>query len=295
MDYFHDVMNIFFPLISLIWLIFLVPTLIISRFFHSIVKFIYKENVAGKVVLITGASSGIGEHLAYEYAKRGACLVLTARRESRLQNVADKALQLGSPEVVAIRADVSKVGDCKKQIDEAVKHFGRLDHLVNNAGILSIGNIEDPTNFSEFTSVMETNFWGSVYTTHYAIPHLRKSKGKIIVNASIAGWTPTPKLSIYNASKAALISFYETLRVELGADIGITIVAPGLVSSEMTKDEYMIKVRQVISAKRCAKAIVNSACRGDTYLTEPSWFKMLPVWKLVFPEATEQLCRWLSQ
>lgn len=86
---------------------------------------VFSENVAGKVVLITGASSGIGENLAYEYARRGACLALCARREGILREVAEKALDLGSPEVISVPADVANIDDCKSFVEETVKRFGR--------------------------------------------------------------------------------------------------------------------------------------------------------------------------
>ncbi|GMY15157.1 11-beta-hydroxysteroid dehydrogenase 1a [Fagus crenata] len=247
------------------------------------------ENVAGKVALITGASSGIGEHVAYEYARRGACLVLVARREDRLQIVADKARELRSPEVIVVRADVSKVEECKRFVEEALNHFGRLDHLVNNAGMARLRLFEEVKQFSDMASVMDINFWGSVYSTHYAIPHLRKSKGKIVVISSVAAWLASPRMSFYNASKAALISFFETLRMEFGPDIGITIVTPGLIQSEMAKSHFFSQFAwtPAESTEGCAKAIVDSACSGDMYLTEPSWMKVGFWIKILCPEVFE--------
>ncbi|KMS97690.1 hypothetical protein BVRB_5g124740 [Beta vulgaris subsp. vulgaris] len=215
------------------------PPLLFLRFVISNLRYIFSENVAGKVVLITGASSGIGEHLAYEYARRGACLALVARRRQHLQNVAKTAHHLGAPDVIVIPADVSKLEDSKHFITETVEHFGRLDHLVNNAGIATMSMFEEFTCVTNAAPVMETNFWGSVYSTHFAIPHLRTSKGKIIVIASSGAWLPAPRLALYSASKAALVIFFETLRVELGGDIGITIVTPGLIESELTKGKFL--------------------------------------------------------
>nr|POE84393.1 11-beta-hydroxysteroid dehydrogenase-like 4a [Quercus suber] len=224
----------------------------------GVIESIYREYLAGKVILITGASSGIGEYVAYEYAKRGARLALVARREDRLRAVADRARKLGSPEVVVVRADVSKVEECKQFVDEIVNHFGRLDHLVNNAGVVQARLFEEFTQFSDIASVMDINFWGSVYSTHYAVPHLRKSKGKIVVIASTAAWLGTPRLSFYN-------------------DIGITIVTPGMVESEMTQSELFSEVQAnwvpTETTEGCAKAILDSTCSGDMYLTEPSWMK----------------------
>ncbi|KAK4569112.1 hypothetical protein RGQ29_004489 [Quercus rubra] len=289
MDLLHKFLNIVLPPLTFIALLLLMPTFGLLKFLFSLKRYKYMENVAGKVALITGASSGIGEHVAYEYASRGACLVLVARREDRLQAVADKARQIGSPKVIVVAADVSKFEDCKRFVEETVNHFGQLDHLVNNAGVTLIDLFEKVTRFSDFASIMDINFWGSVYSTHYAIPHLRKSKGKIVVISSTAALLASPRFSFYNASKAALISFFETLRTEFGPDIGITIVTPGLIESKMTKGEVLSQYAwvPVEATEVCAKAIVDSACSGDMYLTEPSWVKVWCWIKILCPEVFE--------
>ncbi|KAM7272338.1 hypothetical protein ACFE04_027001 [Oxalis oulophora] len=277
----NKIMNVVVPPIGLILLVVSMPLYLLYKFISFVTGRLYKEDLTGKVVLITGASSGIGEYLAYEYAKRGARLALVARREERLQAVASKAFSVGSSDVIVITADVSKVQDCKRFVDETINHFGRLDHLVNNAGIASLDSIGNPEcRVSDLVPTMDINFWGSVYGTHFAIPHLRKSKGKIVVMSSIASVTPSPLSTIYNASKAALYSLFETLRLQLGSDIGITIVTPGLVESEMTIDhgfniaKYGMNFVKLQPLEDCAKAIVDSVCRGDAYLTEPSWYRL---------------------
>ncbi|KAM4107704.1 hypothetical protein ACB094_04G166600 [Castanea mollissima] len=239
MDLLQKLLDIVLLPLTLTAILFLLPPFLFLKYLFSLKRNICSENVANKVVLITGASSGIGEHIAYEYARRGAILALVARRENRLQIVANKAQELGSPEVIVIRADVSKDEECKHFIDETMNHFGRLDHLVNNAGVSRVDLFEDST---DIASIMDINFWGSVYSTHYAVPHLRKSKGKIVVISSSAAWLCTPRLSFYSASKAAQICFFESLRAEFGPDIGITIVTPGVTESEMTQGQFLPKV-----------------------------------------------------
>ncbi|CAH2065077.1 unnamed protein product [Thlaspi arvense] len=142
------------------------------------------------------------KQLAYEYAKRGAYLALGARRKDRLEIVAETSRQLGSGDVTIIPGDVANVEDCKKFIDETVQHFGKLDHLVNNAGITQILNFEDFTQIQDANPIMDINFWGTTYITYFAIPHLRKSKGKIIVIASAAAKLPMPLLSVYAVRQA---------------------------------------------------------------------------------------------
>ncbi|EEF51747.1 11-beta-hydroxysteroid dehydrogenase A [Ricinus communis] len=303
MDLINTFLNLVAPPFTFFSLCFLLPPYLIYKGFSSVFNFIFSEDVTGKVVLITGASSGIGEHLAYEYAKRGACLALVARREKRLRDVVYRAEEYGSPDVLMILADVQKVDDCNRLVEETISHFGRLDHLVNNAGISSAAMLEEITDITTFRTIMDTNFWGSAYITHFAVPYLRGTRGKIIVIASSASWLPSPRFSIYNASKAALVAFFETLRVELGSDIHVLIVTPGFIESELTQGKFLLAEGKVdldqdardvqVSAipvqavTECARSIVNSARRGDKYLTEPKWFRMTWIWKVFCPDAIE--------
>ncbi|TKY45607.1 11-beta-hydroxysteroid dehydrogenase 1B [Spatholobus suberectus] len=303
MDLIHKFLNLVAPPTTFFSLCLFLPPYWTFKFFLSIINSIFRENVAGKVVHITGASSGIGEHLAYEYAKRGAHLALSARRETALREVADRARDYGSPDVIIMRADVSKVEDCSRLVDETVNHFGRLDHLVNNAAISVATLFEEADDITNLRPIMETNFWGSVYTTHFALPHLRKNRGKIVAMSSADSWMPAPRRNVYNASKAALVSMFETLRVEVGSDVGITIVTPRYKESEMTKGKFLIaegkidvdqdlrdvevSATPVGSVSGYAKAIVNSTLRGDRYLTVPAWFTMTYVLKVLCPELVE--------
>ncbi|CAJ2676652.1 unnamed protein product [Trifolium pratense] len=310
MDLIHKFLNILAPPFTFFSLLLFLPPYWTFKFFLSTIYTFFTENVAGKVVHITGASSGIGEHLAYEYAKRGARLALSARRETALREVADRARGYGSPDVIIMRADVSKVDDCRRLIDETLNHFGRLDHLVNNAAIGAAVMFEEVTDITNLRPVMDTNFWGSVYTTRFALPHLKNSRGKIVVLSSADSWMPAARRGIYNASKAALVSLYETLRVEVGSNIGITIVTPGYIESELTKGKFLlgpdakmgvdqdmrdveVSAMPVGSVSGCAKSIVNATLRGDRYLTVPAWFRMTYIVKVLCPELVEWSFRML--
>ncbi|XP_052114360.1 11-beta-hydroxysteroid dehydrogenase-like 4A [Arachis duranensis] len=248
-----------------------------------------------KLQLINLCLIYFGKQLAYEYGRRGAVLSLVDIREDNLVVVAEKARSLGSPDVIIIAADVSKLQDCRRFVDQTVNHFGRLDCLVNNAGIGKPSGFKDWSNASEFTPMMDVNFWGSVYGTLCAIPHLKTSRGRIIVIASVFGWFPLPKSSIYSASKAAAINYFETLRMELGRAISITIVTPGLINTDLgltvVKEERIMEIIPLLSASELAESIVKSACRGDMYLTEPSWVKVLFPFKLLYPQLVDSAVR----
>ncbi|ONK77830.1 uncharacterized protein A4U43_C02F11170 [Asparagus officinalis] len=242
-------------------------------------------------------------HIAYQYAKKGAYLVLVARREQSLREVAERAKSIGSPDVLVAPADVAKPEDCRQFIEDTINHFGRLDHLVNNAGIANLCMFEEATEITNFNPVMDINFWGSVYPTHFAIQHLKKTGGRIVVNSSAAGWVAMPRMSFYNATKAALIAFYETLRSEFGSEIGITIATPGWIESEMTQGKFLSKegvmqveqdirdvqvsLMPVMHTEECARSIVDAACKRARYVTEPSWFKVLYVLRVFAPELME--------
>lgn len=309
MDSINNIINFVFPPLALYGLFVFYPIYQRLKSAVSICRNVFSENVAGKVVVITGAASGIGEALAYEYGKKGAYLALVDIRDEPLFHVAALAEIYGSPEVIPIVADVSKLHDCERFIQATVLHFGRLDHLVTNAGVAPLYLFEDIDDLSKATPAMDINFWGSVYCTFFASSYLKKSRGKIVVIASGCGYIASPRLSIYCASKAAVIAFYETLRSEFRSKVGVTIVAPGVVDSEMTQGKFMTKNGQLIvdrelrdmqisllpveSAERCAKAILRSVCRGDRYLLEPAWISCVILWKVFCSEVTDSLGRWL--
>ncbi|XP_076920977.1 11-beta-hydroxysteroid dehydrogenase A-like [Bidens hawaiensis] len=310
MDLINSFLNLVAPPFTFFTMLFFLPSWIFFKFCLRIFRTVFSEDVFGKVVLITGASSGIGEHLAYEYASRGACLALSARREDRLQQVADRCLQIGSPDVIVIRSDVSDAHDCKRMVDLTVHHFHRLDHLVNNAGISQVCILEEADDITKSRPVMDINFWGSVYTTKFAAPYLRNSGGGIIGLSSAASWIPAPRMSIYSASKAALAQFYETMRVELGSNVKITIVTPGFIESEMTQGKFLshhgkmvvdhvardmqVNLFPVAKVEGTARAILKQVLRGERYVTEPWWMKMTYVWMVLWPEAVEWMNRLMN-
>uniref|UniRef100_A0ACD5UPU1 Uncharacterized protein n=1 Tax=Avena sativa TaxID=4498 RepID=A0ACD5UPU1_AVESA len=292
---------------SLLLLAVFMPPYYVYKLTSSSLAIVSPEDVAGKVVLITGASSGIGEQMAYQYAKKGARLALVARREGSLHEVAAKAMDLGSPDVLVVPGDVARPEDCKAFVQATVERFGRLDHLVNNAGLANVCWFEEVPNVADLKQVLDVNFWGTVHPTHAALPHLKKSGGKIFVNSSAAGMLAMPRMSFYNASKAAVLNFAETLRMELGDEVGITVATPGWIESEMTKGKHLSKEGRlevdqdtrdaqlglfpVVRAERCAEAIVDAICRGRRSVTVPVWYRALFLWRAFAPEVGDFLQR----
>jgi short-subunit dehydrogenase len=188
---------------------------------------------AGKSIVLTGASSGIGRALALALAGQRPRLALAARDTESLADVAAECRALGA-EAVVVPTDVSDPQAAAFLIETAVSAFGGLDVLVNNAGASMIARFDEMTDLSVFESLMRVNYLGCVYLTHHALPHLKARRGQIVAMASLAGLTGVPTRTGYAASKHAVIGFYDSLRIELdGTGVGVTVIAPDFVLSEI--------------------------------------------------------------
>jgi short-subunit dehydrogenase len=186
----------------------------------------------GKIVIITGASSGIGKACAYEMAKRGATIVLAARNKHKLEETEIKLKHQGY-NAISIITDVQNAEECKNLIDTTIKKFGRIDILINNAGISMRASFNE-LDLNIIKRLMDTNFYGTVYCTKYALPYIAKQKGTIVGISSISGLTPLPGRSGYVASKHAMDGFLNSLRLEnIKKDINVLIVHPGFTSSNI--------------------------------------------------------------
>ena len=219
----------------------------------------------GKIVIITGASSGIGQALAREYAARGFRLSLAARRLDKLE-----ALQNEFPDVRILceRTDVSNEDDCRKLIQKTVDRFGGVDILINNAGISMRALFQD-ADLSVIRKLMDVNFYGTVYCTKFALPWLLKSKGSLVGVISVAGHVGLPARSAYSASKFAVRGFLDTLRIEnLHKGLHVLVAAPGFTASEVRKaaltadgtaqGETPRNEEKMMSAETCAHHIVKA-------------------------------------
>ncbi len=187
-----------------------------------------------KVVWITGASSGIGRHMAYEFARHGAKLALSARRTEQLEQVLSEINALGS-EGLVVPCDVQEEAAVEKAVLVIVNHFKRIDVAIANAGFGVLGNIDQLT-AAEWRRQMDVNVTGLAMTAKYAIPHLKISKGRLVLIGSVAAYVPNPYIGAYGASKAAVRSIGQTLQLELKhTGMSCTVIHPGFVDSDIAK------------------------------------------------------------
>lgn len=203
-----------------------------------------------KVVIITGSSIGIGRVMAREMLKMGAKVVLNARNAERLERTHQQLRSEGFEELLAVAGDVSKFADCENMVAKTVEAFGRVDALVNNAGISMEGKLEE-MNPEVFRKVMEVNYLGSVYPTQAALSALKESKGSVIFIGSAAGFYGLPKFSVYSSSKKALTALAESLRIELtdtGVHVGIAYV--GFTENDPEKTIYDAQGNIIAQPKR---------------------------------------------
>jgi len=224
----------------------------------------FKDNV----VIITGASTGIGEELAYRLAQQGASLVLTARRQDKLDRVAAAVRQLGA-RVITVAADVARNDECRRIIDATIAEFGRIDTLVCNAGMTMWARFQDIEDVGILERIMQVNYMGAVYCTHHALPHLLKSRGRLVGVASLTGLVGVPTRTGYAASKHAMRGFFDSLRIEL-ADTGVsvTIIYPGFVATGIRENATgsdgkpakidPVNKDEVMSVQECAAIIMDA-------------------------------------
>jgi short-subunit dehydrogenase len=226
-----------------------------------------------KVVVITGASSGIGRALAYEYASRGAKLALAARRIDRLEEL---KRELNDNDIFICQTDVSKEEDCKTFIQSTAAYFGRIDILINNAGI-SMRALFADLDLDVIKKLMDVNFWGTVYCSKYALPYLLLTRGSLVGIISIAGYVGLPGRTGYSASKYAVRGFLDALRIEnLKTGLHVLVAAPGFTASEVRQvalvqdgsqqGETPRDESKMMSAEECARRIVKAIDKRKRHL-----------------------------
>ena len=188
--------------------------------------------LTNKVMIVTGASSGIGKALAEEGLARGMRVVLAARNTEAMKTIA-YASGSDAKNFLVVKTDVGNRDDCSNLVERTIEKFGCIDILINNAGI-SMRALFEQADLSVLERLMQINFWGAVYCTHYALPWLLKSKGTVAGVSSIAGYKGLPARTGYSASKFALQGFLESLRIEnRKKGLHVLIACPGFTASNI--------------------------------------------------------------
>lgn len=233
--------------------------------------------MSGKRIIITGASSGIGEALAREFASKGCALGLLARRTDRLDALATELRKTHNVQVVTAALDVTADETIGPVIDQVVSQLGGLDVVIANAGIVDI-NKTGSGDISKDKRVMQTNYIGAIATLDAGARHFRAQKrGQLVGISSIAAWLPIPGSGSYTASKAALTAWLNSARVELARhNIKVTSVHPGFIRTEFAAN--MEKYPFLIEADEAARAIVKGILAEEESLIVPRW-----PWALLMP------------
>ena len=253
-----------------------------------------------KVTIVTGASSGIGLATATLLARYQAKVVLAARSEDKLDALRHELSQY--TQVISVRTDVSSEDDCRNLIEQTVKEFGRIDILINNAGISMRAMFKD-LDLSVIRRLMDVNFWGTVYCTKYALPYILEAKGSIVGVISTAGYKGLPGRTGYSASKFAINGFLDTLRSEhLYDGLHVMIYAPGFTASNIRKTALMAdgseqgetprEEGKMMTSERVAEIMLNHIRKRSRRATLTFTSKLLLVLTRLFPTITDHMEYW---
>jgi len=252
-----------------------------------------------QIVVITGASSGIGKALAIEFAGRGAHLVLAARNYVALCELTESLIKQYNIKAVAVQCDVSVEDDCDLLIKQAILTFGKIDILINNAGISMRALFKD-ADIKVLKTLMDVNFWGTVYCTKFALPHILKTKGSIVGVSSIAGYKGLPGRSGYSASKFAMNGFLDALRIEnLKTGVHVMTACPGFTASNirntaLAKDgsqqgESTLEEDKMMTAEEVAKIIADGVENHSRTLIMTGQGKLTVMLSKFFPAWLDEL------
>jgi NAD(P)-dependent dehydrogenase (short-subunit alcohol dehydrogenase family) len=235
---------------------------------------------SGKTVLITGASSGIGQAVALRIAAAGASVVLAARNQAALEKtVAD--IQAKGGTALAVPTDVTDPLQCERAVQRAVEHFGGLDNLICSAGV-SLRATFYGTALTALEHVMRVNFFGTLYCTHHALPYVRARRGSLVAISSLTGKRGIPTYALYGASKCAIIGLYESLRMELEGDgVHVGVFCPGYVRTPLRQNvwgpdgkpwaEQPAPPFRVMSLRKCVDRLMNLILKRKPEAMMPSY------------------------
>lgn len=251
-----------------------------------------KDAFRDQVVIVTGASAGIGRSLSLLLASQCAKVVIAARRVERLEQIAEQC-RMFCGEVMVVPTDISDETQCKALIDRTIATYGRLDMLINNAGMAASALFDEFPDLHLFKQTVDVNFYGTVYCTYYALPYLKKTQGRIVAISSLGGKAAIPYNTPYCASKYALHGFYDSLRMELYQhQVSCTVVCPSWVTTEFHESQLnkdgiprgergrAYYTKKTMTSDQCAQIILNAAYkRRREVLMGPGalavWFKLI--------------------
>ena len=257
-----------------------------------------KDFFKDKVIIVTGASSGIGLASARLFASRGARVVMAARSYDKLVELAP-SVNPDTERVLCVKTDVTKEEDCRALIEKTVEKFGRVDILVNNAGISMRAMFKD-LDLGVIRSLMDVNFWGTVQCTKYALPYLLESRGQVVGVISIAGFSALPARTGYSSSKYAVRGFLDTIRIEhLKDGLNVLVFAPGYTESNVRKaaltadgtpqGETPLKEEKLMSAEDCALHLAKGLEKRKRQVVLTGLGKATVLAHNLFPRLTDKL------
>jgi short-subunit dehydrogenase len=252
-----------------------------------------------KVVLITGASSGIGLACAEAFARKGSDLVLAARRYVDLCTISQDFENRYGIKAIAVATDVASEESCKELVHQAIATFGRIDILINNAGI-SMKALFNEVHLDVLRQLMDINFWGTVYCTKYALPTLIQNQGTLVGISSIAGFQGLPGRSGYSASKFAMQGFLESIRLEnKKSGLQVLIACPGFTASNIRKvaldqaglptGESGREEHKMMSSEEVATEILNAIDKGQKEIILTSQGKIVALLKKFVPRFVDNM------
>lgn len=263
-------------------------------------------NFQNKTIILTGASAGIGKELARSLAQKGANLVLAARNSTALEETVALCIAQGG-QAIAVPTDVTQPEACQKLIESAIARFGKIDCLINNAGISMICRFEEVTDLTTFDQIMRVNYLGAVYCTHSALPHLKHSQGLLVAISSLCGKTGVPTRTGYVASKHAMQGFFDTLRIELqGSGVDVLVVSPGFVATDIRERAFDGKGQLLgqsprdeeqgtMSVEECVRQIVGAMERRKREHLMTLKGKAIPWVKLIAPGLVDRIAAYAAR
>ena len=254
-----------------------------------------------KVIVVTGASEGIGRALCLALAPQRPKLAIAARNENRLIELKEQLESLGGKALV-IPTDVSEEGACKDLIEKTIREWDSLDVLVNNAGMSMWTTLEEMQDTSIIEQLMRINYLSAAYCTYYALQYLKASKGRIVAISSLAGLNGIPTRTAYAATKHAMFGFFDSLRIELmDTGVSVTMIAPDFVLTKLHRRAFgsngkplgtsPMQEAKIMTAERCASRIVK-AIENRERLVIMSFRGKVGRWsKLIVPGLVDKVAR----